>query len=316
MTPRDQPVVLLTGATGFLGSHLVRALLKSHATVIAVGRSQSNWWRLRDILPRIVRRDVGDLRNAFEDFPIDIVIHTGTCYGRNGESELEIRIANVEFPLALLQAASAYRVKTFLNTDTFSAKRSDGVDYSTSYIRTKREFRERGIEAAKDGGVRFVNVRLEHMYGPDDNPDQFFPVLIRSFLAGQPVLELTPCEQRWDCVYVDDVVTAFTTLIANHREFSCLDVEVGTGRAMALRDVVERIRELCDSRTQLRFGAHPTRPGTIMESHADIGPLAGLGWSPRVGLEEGLERTINATRKARSVPDGRGGLLRAGNDAQ
>jgi CDP-paratose synthetase len=311
MTSERRPVVLLTGATGFLGSHLLRALLESQAMVIALGRPESNWRRVRDVLPLIVRRDLANLGQAFRDFSVDVVIHTATAYGRKGETEGQVRKANVDFPLALLRAASARGVSTFFNTDSFSARAELSLEEATPYVRTKREFRERATEAVRGTACRFLNLRLEHVYGPDDNPDKFFSMLMRSFLAGQPVLELTPCEQRWDCVYVDDVVTAFTTLLASSPllQSTRYDVQVGTGKSIVLREVVERIHALCGSKTELHFGARPAWRGTIMESHADTTTLNELGWSARIGLEEGLERMINAVRNLADKTSGRNDSL-------
>ena len=71
-------------------------------------------------------------------------------------------------------------------------------------------------------------------------------------------------------------------------------VELGTGEAQLLADIVRQTRQICQSHTELRFGALPYREGEIMHSQADISQMQSLGWSPLVNLSKGLTLTVQA----------------------
>jgi CDP-paratose synthetase len=296
----ERPTVLLTGATGFLGSHLLRGLLENHVAVTVLKRSTSDTWRIGGLLPSASVYDIDrtPLRVAFESRPIDIVIHAATSYGRKGETIAQLMEANLLFPMRLLELAAAFNTSAFFNASSFSTKGSElpeGLEY---YTLSKRHFAEYGNCFAKTNPVQFTDIQIEHMYGPDDDRTKFIPTAIRSLNTHKATFELTPGEQRRDFVYVDDVVAAFLTLI-DHRSTlgrPSARVEVGSGTGESIKGAVQLLHQLCESKTQLQFGALPYRKGELMASEANVRMLRDLGWFPRVPLREGLQRTIAAER--------------------
>ena len=113
--------ILLTGATGYLGSRLLQALLKEDNQVEIIKRTSSSIHRIKNQIKSIKHWDIDNngLKEVFrQNRPVDTILHTATCYGRNGESEFEIFQANSLFPLQLLNEAVQAGVKNFVNTDT------------------------------------------------------------------------------------------------------------------------------------------------------------------------------------------------------
>ena len=112
--------ILLTGVTGFLGSHLLKSLVSNGFNVIILKRSTSNTWRIEGLIENCVCYDVDiqPIEKAFEDHNIDIVLHTACCYGRNNESVVEIVDSNLILGLQVLDACIKFQTKYFLNTDT------------------------------------------------------------------------------------------------------------------------------------------------------------------------------------------------------
>ena len=103
--------ILLTGATGYLGSHLARAFVAEGHDVIALKRQTSKLHRLAGIEQQLYFYDVEnlDLAKPFqEQGPIDVVVHTATSYGRAGESASEVFESNAAFPLRLLEMANFF----------------------------------------------------------------------------------------------------------------------------------------------------------------------------------------------------------------
>jgi nucleoside-diphosphate-sugar epimerase len=295
--------ILLTGASGFLGTHLLRALVERGDKVVVARRRSSRIDPIVNASGSIIEWDIatpiGDLLSREA---VDIVVHTATAYGRRGESLADVAWANVTMPLLLLEAARAAGARAFINSDTFSAKGETLPEGLEGYVLTKKHFREIALLATREGTLQFTNVVIEHMYGDGDRETKFFPTLIRALLDDVESFALTAGEQTRDFVHVSDVVDAYVVLIdAARRGARAGSVEVGTGKPRMLREVVERIKQEARARTELRFGALPYRKGELMNSSADLEPLRSMGWSPRVGVEEGIRLTIDAARRARGV---------------
>lgn len=290
--------ILVTGATGFLGSQLVKALRLDGHTVIILKRSTSDCSRIQDVLPDLITYDTdrGEWEAPFfEQGRMDVIIHTATCYGRNNESNAMLVDANVTFPLKLLDVAIRFGTPVFLNTDTFSSAPLRLSRHLQPYNLTKRQFREWGKSMADTSSLQFINVRLEHMYGPYDNTNKFVSSVIKSCLENQPELRLTEGKQARDFIYVDDVVSAFRVLLENA---ACLpagyaEYQVGTSKATSIREFVELVRQMTQSSTVLKFGSIAYHDLEIMHSQADIRPLQALGWNPQVELEDGLRKVMS-----------------------
>lgn len=290
--------VLVTGATGFLGSFIVKALVKEGHQVLILKRSFSNNYRIAKLTPYITvyNLDEIELEIMFQEVKnIDAIIHTATCYGHNNESIREIVEANVSFPLQLLELAAFYKTKLFINTDTFSSVNSLS-DYLINYNLSKKTFLNWGKVISAKRKINFINAKLEHLYGPLDNHNQkFVSFIINNCINNVPEVSLTPGEQKRDFIYVDDAVSAYLTLLkkgiykpANYFE----EFEVGTGKETSIREFVELVHNITKSDTKLKFGILPYRDGEIMFSKANIEPLASLGWSSKFSLSDGIREII------------------------
>lgn len=287
--------ILLTGATGFLGSHLAKELLEAGYEVVALKRKSSSLHRIESIVSKIKLIDIETLNfdKLFQDFgKIDAIIHTATCYGRNNESVTEIFKANTEFPLRLLESGSRLGVKLFINTDTALDK------YLNLYALSKNQFLQWGRFFTKNKRNCFINVRLEHVYGPNDETSKFPTYIADSCLKNIPELKLTKGEQKRDFIYIDDVVSAYVVLLEKLDEVDdfFIDIELGSGKSVSIRHFVEMIHQITESKTKLDFGAIPYREGEIMSSQANIARLTSLGWHCHYDLELGLNKMIGIER--------------------
>jgi nucleoside-diphosphate-sugar epimerase len=285
--------ILITGASGFLGSALALHLLDTGQQVALLLRSSSNIERLRG------RQSEFDLGRCDADTEIDaficrtqpdVIIHTACAYGRVGETLLQINDANLRYGLVIIE--SLIRTKkpaTFINTGTI-------LDAAISpYALTKQQFLQTGrfLAAQSSGQLRFINILLQHMYGPGDSPSKFTSHVLNSCFQNQPILKLTAGEQKRDFIYIDDVVSAYTTVIEQRDKFEITaEVEVGSGNAPTIREFVETVHKVAASRTQLLFGEIPYRANEPMHCQANINKLKAMGWQPRYDLESGLKKTF------------------------
>jgi nucleoside-diphosphate-sugar epimerase len=289
--------ILVTGATGFLGSHLVKALLKDNYRVVILKRSFSNVKRIEDVLSQCCIYDVDqcELTKPFEDLgKIDAVIHTATCYGRNNETTAEIVEANVVFPLKLLETSSSYKTGFFFNTDTFFNTGNISYSYLNTYSLSKKNFLDWGKQFSQNEKTKFINLKLEHIFGAGDDDSKFITYIIKSCLNNVEELKLTAGEQKRDFIYIDDVISIYQLLLNRAKKEPSFyqEYSIGSGKAVSVRELVEIIHKLSQSKTILRFGVLPYREGEIMFSEANLESLVKLGWSSKNNLDITLLETI------------------------
>jgi nucleoside-diphosphate-sugar epimerase len=286
--------ILLTGATGFLGSHLLKRLLAEGHTVAVLKRSFSNTWRIQACLDRVRWYDVDrvPLETVVAENDFRIILHCATNYGRREEDPLAIMESNLILPLKLLELGRKKSVPIFINTDTLLDKRVN------SYSLSKRQFKDWLSHYARD--MVCINIALEHFYGPLDDGSKFVSFIVRNILAGAERIALTEGRQKRDFIFIADVVDAFLTILrdAPGRTPGFYPFEIGTGSLIEIRELVTLIKTLAgNTATRLDFGGLPYRENEIMEVQVDERKIRALGWSPRVGLRDGLIRTLEAERQ-------------------
>ena len=286
------PRVLLTGATGFLGSHILEALLDKGHEVVILKRSSSDIYRIQDKIDGVISYnvDLQPLNLAFEEQEIDVVIHTAGQYGRGGCSVAKIIESNVMFGVKLLDACQKYNTDTFINTDTLLQPSVN------NYSLSKKHFSDWLKQYS--GEVHIINMRLEHMYGTKDDDNKFVVWILSQLKNNISEIKLTSGEQKRDFVYVSDVVSAFLVVLDKNKtlpRFS--EFEVGTGRSISVREFVERILYFYQKynikcKTKLLFGAIPNRKGEAMSVNVNVASLKKIGWQSKVSIDEGLVRII------------------------
>jgi len=288
----EMPRILLSGASGFLGSHLLQALLAKGYKVVILKRSTSDIWRIKHILDQVVSYDVDKqaVETAFEEQRIDIVIHTACHYGRFESSIDEIVESNLTFGLKILDASLKYKIDTFFNTDTLLEKKLN------SYALSKAQFVEWLHQSASD--IQVINLKLEHMYGKNDDTSKFVPWVLSQLQANSSEIALTKGEQQRDFIYIDDIIAAYLLLLERVSDLSGFsEFDVGTGRLITVKSFVKKLLSTYEvncgkSSTKLNFGAIPYRGGEVMKVKLDNQPLIRLGWNVTVDLETGLKKIV------------------------
>lgn len=283
--------ILVAGATGFIGSHLTRKLLAEGHDVIILKHSISDIQRIKDVFPKLKSYDVDriGIEVIFENEEVDVVVHLATSYGRKGESMRDIIETNILFPSLLIDGMLKKEIRGFINTDTFF------TDTYTLYSSTKKAFMRILNFFSANRDLKVINLRLEHVYGPQDSDYKFVPFLIKSILTGSP-MKASEGKQRRDFVYVDDVVDAYVQALrylSNAKE-NFIEFEIGTGISVSLREFAALVEEISSRRGNIAWGAIPYRENEIFDSRADITKAEKLlNWVPKHGLKEGLEKTIH-----------------------
>lgn len=296
--------ILLTGATGFLGSHLLKGLLqKADYSVVVLKRSSSNLSRIKDFISdsrvRLVDVDGGDLlavREVMQKGDVSAVIHCATEYGRGKLPISKILAANLIFPIGLLDLCVEFNVGVFINTDSYFNKPKTSYPYLLDYSLSKKSlllwlpyFAEK---------MKIANMTLEHIYGPLDGENKFVYQMVKRIAKDrESSIDLSPGEQLRDFVYVNDVVSAYIHVLRYLLSLErpvLLNYDVGRGAAVSIREFVECIKDISQSNSHLNFGALPYRDKEIMESKADISALEEIGWHSEYDYRAGLKDLLKS----------------------
>ena len=286
--------ILLTGATGFLGSHLLESFISNGFEVSILKRSTSQTFRIDFLVDQYESYNIDEknLKEIFEVVKPDIVVHTACSYGRNNETTFEVLETNLIFALELLKESEVNNVRTFINTDTLLPKNIN--EYSLS----KTQFRE-WLEI-KSKNIQVVNLRLEHIYGPKDDDSKFVPWLLNKMICEEGSIKLTSGIQKRDFIYITDLVAVYLLIINKANGLPNWNLfDIGTNHLIEMKSFVLLIAQIVKKIFgkqiihRLEFGAIEYRPFDVMTPTIDASKIKKLGWTPAIDISEGLELIIN-----------------------
>lgn len=301
--------VLITGASGFIGSHLTKRLVQEGFEVGIIKRKNSNLLRIKDLMDRIETcdadlRDTRSVSKIISTFKPDVLFHLATYYAvEHKPEEVSLMVdANVLGTLNLLEASKSSMVKLFVNTSSCfvyklaksKLKENAVLNPLNLYAMTKISAEQSCTFYTEKYGLKTITFRLFPPYGPADHEKRLIPYTIKSLIDGiKP--KMTTGKQRWDFVYVGDIVDAYFRLLSvpelpkKHEIYN-----IGTGNAVSVREVVSRIKEILDTDVEPEWGAIPHRNNEVWFTCADISKIKNfLRWKPKTGvLDDGLELTV------------------------
>jgi nucleoside-diphosphate-sugar epimerase len=295
--------ILITGGTGFLGQRLTRRLVELGTEVTVALCAEENPAQVASLPEECERRD-GDVGNEdqirwlIKAAEPDYVFHLAAV-GVNDpfiveETALQV---NVHGTLNIIRAArdvGKERIRRVIVAGTSYEYGEGGqLDPGNVYAASKVAAWAFCRVYYRAHGTPVVIVRPFNVYGPGQTERALIPSAIRAALCGQD-FPATPGEQRRDFVFIDDVIDGFIH-VAGAANVDGQSIDLGTGRATAVCDVVDRIFALCGGGGRPQIGALPYRPGMVWELVADAERTKRLtGWQARTGLDEGLKLTIRA----------------------
>lgn len=294
---------LVTGATGFLGARLAARLEAAGWEVHAVTRPGSELAPLREGAPGATAHPhdgtTAGLCAIVAAAAPDVVFHLASRFVAEHQTEdvESLVTGNVLFATQLAEAMLVNGVHRLVNTGTsWQHFEGDAHRPVSLYAATKEAFEAILAFYTDATPLRVVTLKLFDTYGPADPRPKLF-ALLRRITEMQAPLAMSPGEQQIDLVYVDDVVDAFETAAARllagevgrHESYA-----VSSGQPLRLRDLVETYSRITGRTLSVEWGGRPYRAREVMVPWS--GGFALPGWLPRVGLEEGIRRVLEAAR--------------------
>ena len=291
-------VALVTGATGFIGSHLTRRLVQDGWQVHIVSRAGShlpNVLEFSEVTNHVHDGSTESMVDLVRNAKPDVVFHLASLFlsGHGPKDVAGLIQSNVLFSTQLLEAMSETGVIGLVNTGT-SWQHYENRGYSpvNLYAATKQAFEailQYYIEARS---MKAITLKLFDTYGPNDPRPKLLHLLEKVARSNEP-LAMSPGEQLIDLVHVDDVISAY--LIAAQRLLSSQvnkyeSYAVSSGRPLPLKDLVGIYEEMVGSTLPIRWGERPYRKREVMETwnRGNLMP----GWQPAVSLKDGLSQLM------------------------
>jgi nucleoside-diphosphate-sugar epimerase len=288
--------VLLTGTTGFIGSHVARALVREGHEVHAMVRVRSNLERIEDLTSslHLIEGDLLDPAFVLQPSAFDLGLHLA-WYVEPGKYLHQPQ--KNDWVGASLRLASTLReggCRRFVATGTsFEYAPSDSPQResspakpSTAYGQAKLEL----FEALQSLDIELAWLRPFYLYGPDEDPRRLVPVVINSLLRGQET-KLVPGERVRDYLHIEDVASAICAVASSRLTGA---VNIASGIPVTVREIALKIGEALHRVDLLKLGALPyaaTEPIYLLADNTKL--REGTRWKPRYPLEEGLRQTID-----------------------
>lgn len=282
--------IAVTGANGFVGSHLLRVAYARGNEVCALVRHGSDGFRIADVASNVaVMHYALDAPEALlmqlRNWRPDVLVHAA-WHGVRGAAREALRDQerNVEGAARAVGLAAAAGARHWIGLGSQDERASP-----TPYGDSKRRAAEITSAAAAEAGVHHTWLRLSAAYGPFDDHRRLVPSAVCAALSGRPGA-FTAGDQRWDLLYVEDVARAILTVAERQAQGT---YDVASGDLIEVRALIKLVGEIVGYRGPLGLGNLPYRPHEPMINRADVEPLrVATGWSPTVDLRAGLERTI------------------------
>ncbi len=290
---------LVTGATGFVGSHLARRLVEEEWDVHIVTRPQSSLTLLGKSASEVVQHLYDGTTESIVDIvgttQPNIVFHLASLFlARHTSADVNPLIeSNVLLGTQLLEAMRIHNVKRFVNTGT-SWQHFENASYSPVclYAATKQAFDAMIAYYVEISHLCVITLSLFDTYGTDDVRPKLLNLLNRTLLRCEP-LEMSPGEQLIDLVHVDDVVEAYVLAAKRLDDPWCerwQEYAVTSGNPIQLRELVALYEEISGKSLPITWGGRPYREREVMIPWNTGRRLP--GWVPNISLLDGLRQIL------------------------
>ncbi|HEY5382972.1 MAG TPA: NAD(P)-dependent oxidoreductase [Candidatus Paceibacterota bacterium] len=298
--------VLITGADGFIGSHLAARLVELGAIVHAVVGPRKQSWRLDALAGQVTLLDadlneVGQVRQLFEEHHPSIVFNTAAINNTEKSLEHAESIIQNTYGIArnVIEAAARAEVERlvqFGSIEEYGACEAPFVEsmreeHFSPYSLGKVMATQCALMTARLTPMQVRIVRPAATYGPAQSFGLLVARIIKAGLEGKD-FDMNAGEQLRDFMYVDDVVEG-ALRAAMHEGAQGEIFNLGNNRAVCVKEVAQMVNEAMGSPININFGARPYRPLDSMVFYMNSDKAKRLlDWEPKTSLADGIKKTV------------------------
>lgn len=279
---------LVTGATGFIGSHLTGRLVTGGWDVTALVRPGKSI----DGIATIDNGDVAHLTEQVQALKPDAVFHLATMFvGVHKPEEIDPLVeSNIGVGARLLEALNTLDEVAFVNVGTVW-QHVFSRDYSPAslYAATKQAFADVLRFYTECGNIRGVNLELTDTYGPGDTRKKLVNILLEKLETGAEPLDMSGGEQYFDVLHVTDAVEGLLMAV-EHASHDLPTFGLFSENPAKLREFIDSVGEIVGKPMPVNWGVKPYRVREMMEPWR-ASPLL-PGWTPKVSLEQGFRELL------------------------
>ncbi len=299
--------ILITGATGFIGSNLLRYFIKKGADIYIFTRKESDKWRIKDVLSRVkeFRVDLTDkdgLSKIVARISPQIILHTAV-YGNFPDHSDSRRImdVNLKGTVNLIDSCRGIDFELFVNSGSSSEyglkllpmDEQDPLKPFGLYGASKAAAGLYAQKTAQAYKKPVVTLRLFSPYGYFEDANRLVPSIILSCLKGRRLKLSSPYSVR-DFIFIEDVVDAYVKAFKNRNRISGGIFNIGSGSQHTVKYVVARIICLTGSKIKPEWDSLDNPRIEPKHWQANIRKAKEeLHWLPGHNLDKGLSKTIN-----------------------
>jgi dTDP-glucose 4,6-dehydratase len=304
--------ILITGAGGFIGSHLCEYLVKQGYDVRAFVRYNSRsyfGWLEESPIKKDLEFYTGDIRDfdSLKDSMkgVDIVFHLAALIGipYSFRSPLAYIKTNIEGTYNVLQASRDLKIKRVIHTSTseiYGTAQYVPIDEKhptnpqSPYAATKSGADELALSFYRSFDLPVTIIRPFNTFGPRQSARAVIPTIITQILSGKKQIELGNLESTRDLNYVLNTVEGFYK-VGLHENTIGEVVNLGSGKEISIKDLAYQIAKMHNSSIDFKMDEKRIRPvksevGRLLCDASKANKMT--GWMPKYSLEEGLEQTI------------------------
>jgi nucleoside-diphosphate-sugar epimerase len=293
--------IVITGATGMIGSALARCAINEGIEVLCIVRMNSG--RLNNLpqsyLLKIEYCEIDQYCNFVSKEHYDVFYHLAWDKTSGvSRDDVDIQTSNIKYTLDAVRLAKRLGCKKFVGAGsqaeyglvTETLKPETPVNPQSGYGIAKYTAGKFSHLLCFQLGLEFNWIRILSVFGPLDGAHTLIMYAIHELQTGHSP-ELTKCEQIWDYLYCDDAVNAF--LAIGNNGIDGKTYLLGSGNNRRLSEYIESIRDIIAPGVMLQFGKKEYYPHQPMYICADISELTSdTGWKPEVSFEEGIKKII------------------------
>lgn len=303
--------ILITGASGFVGSNMTRYFVENGYDVHILTRETSNLWRIKDIYGKLSdwKVDLKDkikLREVIKKINPEYIIHNAMYGGKPLENDIDKIIeANLKGTINLVEALRDIDYKVFINTGSSSEygektekmKETDICNPTTIYGITKLAGTIFCQNEARKYNKNIGTIRLFSIFGNYEDKGKFFPDVILNLLDNKNV-ELSNPKNVRDFIHIDEVVQMYAKIISEEIKIQGEIFNCGYGKERTLGEVVEKVRAYLKVEGKIIFGAKDSREFEVKKWESDISKAKKvLNWKPLMSFETSVEKICEWFKK-------------------